>query len=386
MMVRITGIFFVTLFASILVVLIPSALAADQAVASYELANSELVSRDMLSHAGLRADWQINLPLQKNENLGPLYIDGDYLYVLTDKNFMFCIDRKKGTERFQIRLTNPGLPIHRPTFYDGKVIVTVGTKLLVIDPHVGGIIAKEEMNRVGRSTAFSVVRNSENYYVSGSNKRLHAMDAKEYYLKFMVSADNDSLINSVIANEENVIFATESGNVVSIPFNSREPNWQTDTATGIFAPIVSADGELYISSLDMKLYKLNEENAVAAWERPFQTGQSLMASARIGKNVVYQYAGDEGLYAIDRKTGKKVWNLKNGFDLLTELGSRAYILGKPSVLYVMDNEKAKILYSLNVAGVTNYAVNTTDSKIYIAGKKGRLMSVDITDPKFKIEK
>jgi outer membrane protein assembly factor BamB len=378
MMVRTTGIFFVTLFASILVAVVPSALAADT--------SSELVSRDLLSHAGLRSDWQIDLPLQKNETLGPLYIDGDYLYILTDKNYMFCIDRKKGTERFQVRLTNPGLPIHRPTFYDGKVIVTVGTKLLVIDPHVGDITERQDMKLVGRSTACSVVRNAENYYVAGSNKRLHAMDAEEYYLKFMVSADNDSLINSVIVDEEDVIFATESGNVVSIPFDSREPNWQSEIATGISAPIVSDSGDLFISSLDMKLYKLNAGNAVPAWERPFQTSQSLTASVRIGKEVVYQYAGDEGLYAVDRQTGKKVWNLKNGFDLLTEQGSRSYILGKPSVLYVMDNEKAKILYSLNVAGVTNYAVNTVDSKMYIAGKKGRLMSVSITDPKFKIEK
>ena len=381
MMVRTTGILFVTLCASILTALVPAAFAAEQAVS-----DSELVSRDLLAHAGLKSDWKINLPLQKNENLGPLYIDGDYLYVFTDKNYMFCIDRKKGTERFQVRLTNPNLPIHRPSFYDGKVIITVGTEVLVADPQVGYITEKKNIKLVGRSTAYSAVRNAENYYIAGSNKRLHAIDAEGFYRKFPVSANNDSLINSVVVDELNVIFATESGNVVSIPYNSNKVNWQTEIATGITAPIVSDDGELYISSLDMKLYKLNERDAVPAWEAPFQTGQSLTASVRIGKNTVYQYAGDEGLYAVDRKTGKEVWNLRNGYDLLAELGPRAYILGKPAILYVMDNEKPGILYSLNVAGVTNYAVNTTDSKIYIAGKKGRLMSVSVANPKFKIEK
>jgi len=377
MMTRTTGVFFVTLCASILVVLVPSALAAD---------SSALVSRDLLAHAGLKSDWQINLPLHEKEILGPIYIDGDFLYVLTDKNYMFCINRKKGTEHFQLRLTNPNLPIQRPTFYDGKVIITVGTKLLVIDPHVGDITERQDMKFVGRSTTCSVARNAENYYIAGSNKRLHAINAEDYVFLFAVSADNDSLINSVTADEENVIFATESGNIVSMPFNSKKPNWQTEIATGLTAPILSDKNQLFVSSLDMKLYRLDAKDGNTAWETPFQTGQSLTESARIGKNTLYQYAGQEGLYAVDRETGKKVWNLKNGYDLLAEQGSRAYILGKPSILYVMDNKKTGILYSLNIAGVTNYAVNTTDSKIYIAGKKGRLMAVSTTNPKFKIEK
>jgi len=377
MMVRTTGIFFVTLCASILAGLVPSVLADD---------SSALVSRDLLASAGLKSDWQVNLPLQKKENLGPIYIDGDFLYVFTDKNYMFCIDRKKGTERFQVRLTKPNLPMHRPSFYEGKVIVTVGTKLLSIDPYVGDITVNEDMKLVGRSTSYSVVRNAENYFIAGSNKRLAAIDAEEYFLKYMVSADNDSLIISVIVDEENILFATESGNVVSMPTDSKKPNWQSEIVTGLTAPIVKDKEQVFISGLDMKLYNLNAIDGTPAWKTPFQTGQRLTESARIGKDIVYQYARLEGLYAVDRDTGKKVWNLKDGYDLLAEQGSRAYVLGKPSVLYVMDNEKPGIKYSLNVAGVTSYAVNTIDSKIYVAGKKGRLMSVSTTDPKFKIEK
>jgi outer membrane protein assembly factor BamB len=276
--------------------------------------------------------------------------------------------------------------MHRPSFYDGKVIITVGTKLLSIDPYVGDITVNEDMKLVGRSTAYSVVRNAENYYIAGSNKRLAAIDAEEFFLKFMVSADNDSLITSVIADDQNVIFATESGNVVSMPADSKKPNWQSEIVTGLAAPIVKDKDQIFISGLDMKLYKLNAIDGTPAWQSPFQTGHRLTESARIGKNIVYQYASREGLYAVDRDTGKEIWNLKNGYDLLAEQGSRAYILGKPSKLYIMDNDKPGIQYSLNVAGVTSYAVNTIDSKIYVAGKNGRLMSISTTNPNFKIEK
>jgi outer membrane protein assembly factor BamB len=377
-MVRRTGFWFVALCASLMLVSAVSAVDVD-------LPKSELVARDLLAHGGLKPDWQINLPLQKDENLGALYIDGDYLYAFTDKNFLFCINRKKGTQRFGIRITNPNLPVHKPFFYDGTVILTVGTKVLQLDPYVGKVIYSKDMGLVGRSTACSAVRNSENFYIAGSNKCLHAIDAAEYFLRFKVSADNDSLINSILVNDEDVVFASKSGNVTSVSANNRKSNWQTDIATGIAAGLATQGEEVYVSSLDTKLYCLDKRDGKERWDTPFQAGGGLTTSVRIGKDVVYQYAEDEGLYAVSRKTGKQVWNLKKGFDLLTELNNRAYVIGKPSVLYVMDNKKAKELYSVNIAGVASYAVNTTDSKIYMAGKKGRVMSVDIANPRLIID-
>ena len=344
---------------AILTALVPSAVAAD---------TSALVSRDLLDHAGMKSDWQINLPLQKNESLGPLYIDGDFIYALTNKNYMFCIDRKKGFERFQIRLTNPTLPVHRPTFYDGKVIITVGTKLFVIDPDVGDVIERQDVKRIGKSTVYPAVRNAENYYIATSNKRLFAVNAEEFFIRFKVSADNDSLINSVIAGEENVIFATDSGNVVSIPFDSTEANWQTEIATGLTAPIVADKDQIFISSMDMKLYKLNAKDGNPAWKRPFQTGQNLTTSVRVGKDTLYQYAGQEGLYAIDRKTGIARWNLKKGYDLLAEQGSRAYVLAKPSTLYVMDN-KNPVFYIRSISQVQQITPSILLTRKYTSPEK-----------------
>jgi hypothetical protein len=41
-------------------------------------------------------------------------------------------------------------------------------------------------------------------------------------------------------------------------------------------------------------------------------------------------------------------------------------------LVVMDNKKAKQLYLVNFAGVSRYASNVADSRIYIADKSGRI--------------
>ena len=345
----------------------------------------QLISSDLLSQVGLKADWQINLPIQPNENVGRMYIDGKMLYILTDQNFLFAVDRTKGLIRFSLQITDPGLPILTPKFYDGKVYITVGNKLKVIDPDLGIVTQTKKLNIIGHFAVCPFDRNDDMFYAVGSNRRLYALDPDDYFLLFMATAHNDSMINSMIVEDTNVIFSSETGNIAKIASLEPTAAWQTDIAAGLAAPIVKDGDDLFVSSLDMKLYRLSVNSGYSAWETPFQTGQPLRTSARIGKNVVYQYAGRDGLYAIDRTSGKKLWNLPKGYDLLTEQGNRAYVIGDPATLYVMDNVKKKLVYSINAAGASSYAVNSTDSTIYLSCKKGRLMAIDIANPKFEVK-
>ena len=96
-----------------------------------------------------------------------------------------------------------------------------------------------------------------------------------------------------------------------------------------------------------------------------------------GDGVIYQAAGNKGLYAIDKQTGRGLWRVPKGVSLLTEKAARAYVLEKPSVLTVMDNDSARRLYSVNFAAVVANATNTADSTIYVAGPAGRVMSIKI---------
>jgi hypothetical protein len=79
----------------------------------------------------------------------------------------------------------------------------------------------------------------------------------------------------------------------------------------------------------------------------------------------------EGIFAINRESGKAMWSVPGGIDLLVEAAGRAYVIGK-GLLVVMDNKNARRLYSVNFAGVSRYASNMWDSKIYIANKAGRI--------------
>ncbi len=356
-------------------------------VAETQAKSDWLVSPKLLLQSGLAEQWQLTVPLkqQKNERIDRIFVFGDYLYVLTDQNYLYCINRAKGTVHFVLPLAVAGLPVCQPQYYQNKLWFMVGNKLLVLDPESGVLSKAKRLRMIGTSVACPVARNSTHLFVAGTDKRLHAIVADEYLHQFMVTADDDSSITSVIADDDFVIFSTLSGNVVSISSESPEKLWQFDVGGAITAPIVRDGNRLYVGSEDTKLYKFDIHTGKSLWAAPFQTGAALKTAAVTGTKVVYQYAGQQGLYAVDKQNGRKLWHVPDGVAFLAEKDSLAYVLAKPAVLVVMDNKKGKKLYSVNFASISNYAINTMDSRIYVADDKGRLMCIAPENADFAVE-
>ncbi len=347
---------------------------AAKKVAPAEKPLGDLVSPAMLNHCGLDVAWHKTLFVKSDEKVERMLIHDKYLVILTDHNFLYCLNRNTGKTLFMVTLATRGLPVCGPSFYENSMMVMVGKKLKIIDMQVGKITATKDFHFVGGSAVFPPIRNDEYFYISSSNKRLFAFDIDKDIVSFPATSNDDSIINSVIADESHLVFSTEGGDVVRIKTSESKKLWRFQ-ADGIVASMVR-DGEwVYVSSLDRKLYKLNIEDGESGWLSSVLIGESLKDSARVGKKVIYQYGGVKGLFAIDKASGKKLWQIKEGFDLLSENGSRAYTLTQPSKLVVMDNAKGEKLYSVNFAGVSVHAANTEDSMIYVACKKGRVMSI-----------
>ncbi|MHC4722523.1 MAG: hypothetical protein ACYS6I_07420, partial [Planctomycetota bacterium] len=133
-------------------------------------AEAMVVSPSLLKQAGLQADWQINLPLKGRENVERMFIFDNYLYVLTNHNYLFCIDRSKGSIRFHLQLAVTGLEVHKPQYYDGRLLFTVGTRLLVLDPAAGAVKELKRLVNIGRSAVCGAQRNAEHIFVAGMDK------------------------------------------------------------------------------------------------------------------------------------------------------------------------------------------------------------------------
>lgn len=333
-----------------------------------------LVDALALKQADLEPIWQKTLPLEANEKVSKIYVTDKLLFVSTDQNYFYALNRKKGTIDFIVQPASAKQPLLGPTFYDGKLLFMVGKKLLVLDPALKSIAKSKKLDILAGPAVSAPARNTDIFYVAAQDKRLYVLNGDDYVRKFTVTADNDSLINSIITDDDYLVFSTNAGNIVSMGPDSTDRRWQRDVG-GLKAPIKREGNWLYVSTTKAKVSKINIRTSKSGWLMDFVAGEKLTTPVTIGKKLVYQYAGKKGLYAIDKESGKQVWQNKQAKGLLAESGPKAYIFEKPGQLTVMNNEKNKKLHSVNISNVDIFANNSIDEKIYLSDSSGRIMAI-----------
>ncbi len=101
----------------------------------------------------------------------------------------------------------------------------------------------------------------------------------------------------------------------------------------------------------------------------------LGTAPQVTQGIVYQHTPSKGLTAINKHTGELMWSVERGKDLLAESPGKSYVMTDIGTLAVVDNNRAKHLYSVNFVGASRHAVNTIDSKMYIADEDGWIVCV-----------
>ena len=246
----------------------------------------------------------------------------------------------------------------------------IGGKLVELNPDLGTEISS---GYPGFYVVCPVARNNLYYYLGSTDKRVHCVRAKDNVKIFEVAADNDSKITSILADDDFVIFATDAGNVLCSMPDGPKGLWRFNAAGGVVEPMVRNGQQLFFASRDTNVYRINIETGKLDWK--CQTEAILETAPRVTAAAVYQNLGSRGLMAIDKATGKKMWQLAEGIDLLTEAAGKAYVITNTGMLVVINNKDGKQLYSINAGAVSNWAANTAYSKIYIADDSGRIACI-----------
>lgn len=335
-----------------------------------------LVSPELLKQADMEIVWETKLPIKEGESLERLFIPfdltdgrpGNRIYCLSSHNFMVSMNRETGNVVFKESIADAGLPVAGLGLYkDGLFLITDG-KLVEISLESG---KERHAKRLKFGVTCPATRNKSYFYIAGVDKRMHALRSDDKAQVFELAAGSDSVITSIVADDNSVILATSDGNVISIaPDDSRTRLWQFDAGGGIAWPIVRDGDSLFAASKDTNVYRLNARTGKFVWK--YQTGAKLEKSPQVTEKVVYQYVRNEGLEAINKESGKRLWVLADGVELLAESQGKAYVITKARKLVVMDNKKAKQVNTVDLSGVSVYVTNVADARIYIANKQGRI--------------
>jgi hypothetical protein len=330
-----------------------------------------LVSHELLKHAKLKILWENELPIEKNESLERLLMLNNRLYAISNRNYLIYLDKKNGNIIFGRNIAPASFPIVEFNPYSDELLSVDGSRLIQIDAQSG--IKIKEMD-AGFGITCPAARNSTYIYLAGVDNRLHVFRAEDRVEMFEVAADNGSLITSVLAEENFVIFGTAAGNIISFAPDTPQRLWQFDASKAIAGPIVKDGTSLFLASKDTNVYRVDivglPERKRLVWK--YQTAAVLEEAPRVTQGIVYQHVHGKGLTALDRGTGMLLWSVPGGIDLLAETGNKAYVITKTGTLAVMDNVKEKKLYTVNFADVSKHVSNITDDKIYIADNLGRI--------------
>jgi len=320
---------------------------------------SAKVTNELLKEAKLNVAWQSAIALNPKEKVQQMTVLGGHIYVLTNSNYLFCLDRNDGRAIFSISAANAGLPVSQPTEFNDVAYFAAANDLLAVNLQTGSEMFR---NKIEFPMSSRPAVNANYFYLPGMDKQLHVL-RRDMFQEFRVNPDDRSGITSVVANDNSIAFATNSGKVYCMDANEPVKRWQFNAVGAIEAALTKTNGSIYVSSKDTNLYKVDANSGKMLWK--FYTGSTLTVPARAIDKTVYQYAINKGVYAIDANSGKQLWLSADGADLLAEDNNTAYIISKKNICEVMDNAAAQRLYTLNFDAVTAFATNPYDAKIYV---------------------
>jgi WD40 repeat protein len=345
-------------------------LKAGSAVKEKENVSLPLVSGELLKEANLEAVWTNRVPMRKGETLKQLFMAGNCIYSLSSGNYITALNRQEGTIVFSMELSPAGFPVVGWELYNDTLFSIVGNELVEIEQRTGKELGAMHLES---DAACAAARNQRYFYVGETDNRIHVLRADDKAQLFMVAAENDSAIVSIIADKDFVVFATDGGNVVSFTADGPRQLWQFYASDAIVGPITRDEKSLFVASKDTNVYRLDIRTGKLIWR--YQTAAVLDRGPVATGSVIYQYVWDKGLTAIGKESGKSLWQAAGGADLLAEAAGKAYVITGKRTLVVMDNKKGTQLYSVNFAGVSRYIKNTEDSKMYIANEDGRIACI-----------
>jgi len=332
-----------------------------------------VVSAELLEQAGLRMIWSDSLPIEGSEHIDKLYIVGSRLYVLTNRNYLISLEKSSGRIVFARTAAPPGLPVAEPLLYDGRLISILGNRLVEMSEQTGKELSARHIEY---GVVCPAARNSLFFYISGADRRLHAIRARDYVQLFEVSARGSPMITSILAGDDLVIFATDTGNVIGMAPDQPKRLWQFDAGGPIVGPLIKDGQSIFFACKDTNVYRLDVPSVELhrlAWK--YQVPGVPAGPPRATGQAVYQYVPDQGISAIDRASGRLLWALPEAVELLAESTGRAFTITKGRKLVVMHNASGRRLYSVNFRDVQVYTSNTADPSFFIADRRGRIACV-----------
>ena len=137
------------------------------------------------------------------------------------------------------------------------------------------------------------------------------------------------VMSGITAHGDRIYFGTDTtrissriGTLVCLDRSTGEVKWKfegDDDLLPVFCTPTVSDGRVYCgeglhTDKDCRLFCVDAATGKPAWDKPFQTKSHTEGAPAVANGKLFFPAGDDGLFAVDAKTGAKLWQFPGGKD------------------------------------------------------------------------
>ncbi len=349
----------------------------------------------MMRDHGLRVYWDRSSLLENNEQIERMFLLDENVYYLTNNNTMLCQNARTGQFKWAYNVAPAGRPVFAPAHVDevnfpddlsnmAEILdpdkinyvqsfdaVTINTLsyVLLLDRNTGRVVRSQDEGLFNKFAADdSGVSDGSNYFVGSPTGRCYGIDMVVGVEIWREDAEG-SVTAAVRYYNDRVYFASYDGKLRCFKTRPKiEFQWAKITPGPLVANFLIHRGRLLLPCETNRLYCLDALNGDEIWEGPFITRGELRADVQASEDTVFQYAENDGLYAVDLHTGKQRWHMTEGRYVAAVLEGVAYVMDANKGMHLIDELTGEESAVIDMSRFTLILPNANDTGIYTVGE------------------
>ena len=227
---------------------------------------------------------------------------------------------------------------------------------------------------------FSPTINQNTVYVTSTDGRLYALDARTGSKKWDFRVDGFSAIaTSPLFWKNTVFFGARDSYLYAIDAKTGKQRWRFRTGNYIdSSPILHGD-TLFFGDFDGNFYAINAATGKETWR--FRTGDRVISSPAEYNGTVYFGSADGNIYALDITKGSLLWNIQTqGSVETTPALFQNMLIGtnRNNTLFAIDTNRKKILWEKQIKTGPYTAVAVKDRIAYVGTTDKQVVAFSIT--------
>jgi len=167
--------------------------------------------------------------------------------------------------------------------------------------------------------------------------------------------------------------------VATAPVQGSGPTWNYTTGYQVYSSPAVAGGQVYVGSLDDKIYCLNATTGAKIWK--YTTGGPVDSSPAIAGGYVYVGSGDNKTYCLNATTGTFVWSYTMGYWVYSSpvvAGGYVYVGSDDNKTYCLNATTGTFVWSYITGGGVESSPAVAGGRVYVGSYDKNIYCLNAT--------